>query len=212
MAPISSSGARPPSLKKSEAVATVCEVGHRVKYWLAQDDGVEAARPSHCAACGVAAYRPDGRLTLHGHGTRKRTLWGPRQPTGLPATWEIVARRFRCTVCNAARTVQPAGLGARLRYSLPVIALALMAWALWLWPGAQVREQLSPWHKVGATDAERWPSLRRWARRVDALFGLPAATAPTARAQALRAVFLVRARGPTDRREAEQVTIGAAVR
>ena len=125
---------------------------------------------------------------------------------------EIVVRRFRCRVCRAARTVQPPGLRAGLRYALPVIALALMAWALWLWPAAQVREQLSPWHKVGATDAERWPSLRRWARRAELLFRLPAAAAPTARAQALRAVFLVRARGPTDRREAEQVTIGAAVR
>ena len=137
---------------------------------------------------------------------------GATSLAGPPATWDIVVRRFRCTVCRAARTVQPAGLKARLRYSLPVIALALMAWAVWLWPAAQVREQLSPWQKLGATDADRWPSLRRWARRAEQLFRLPEAAATTARAQALRAVFLVRARGPTDRREAEQVTIGAAVR
>ncbi len=122
-------------------------------------------------------------------------------------------RRYRCTACGAARTVQRPGLAARLRYSLCAIALALTAWAVWLLPAATVRDRVSPLAQLGPSDAERWPSLRRWARRASALFGLPAAaTAATAREQAARAALQVRARGPTDRPEAERAFIGAYAR
>ncbi len=205
-------GCSPTKLKISEAVTTVGDFELGVKSWLDADDGVEASRPSHCAACGAAAYRGDGRLRLHGHGSRDRTVWGPQTPDGAPALEAVRVRRYRCTACGAARTVQRPGLAARLRYSLGAIALALTAWAVWLLPAAEVRDRVSPLRIVGPSDAERWPSLRRWARRASALFGLPSAAAAAARAQAARAAQLVRARGPTDRPEAERAFIGACAR
>ena len=201
-------GCSPIQLKTSEAVPTVDESDLEVKSWLAHDEGVEAERPSHCAKCGVAAYRDD-RLRLHGHGIRIRTVWGPAQPDGRSATWEVVTRRYRCTVCGAVRTVQRRGLKARLRYSLPAIALALMAWAVMQWPAPEVRRQLSPWKIQGASDAGRWRSLLRWTRRAEELFELPSITAETTREGAARAADLVRARGPTDHPPWEQTFIGA---
>lgn len=118
-------------------------------------------------------------------------------------------RRYRCTDCRAARTAPRPGLATRLRYSLPAIGLALMAWALWYWPASKVRQQLSPWPQVGPSDAQRWPSLRRWTQRAEQLFGLPPIIAATTRAHAARVAHLVRARGPTDRPPSEQVFIGA---
>lgn len=196
-------------VKPSEALGTIGEIVAQVKFLLGRDDGVEAARPCHCVACGAAAHRADGRLRLQGHGVRQRTVWGRQQPDGAPAMWDVVIRRFRCTDCRAARTVQPPGLTARLRYTLPAVALALMAWGLWCWPAAQVREYLSPLRLLGASAAEQWRSLRRWAWQVEVLFGLPTIAGATARARASRAAHVVRARGPTDAPVIEQVFIGA---
>ena len=188
---------------------TVGDSGFGVKFWWTEDDGVEASRPSHCAACGAAAHRGDGRLRLHGHGSRERTVWGPTEPTTAPAETSVRVRRYRCTDCGAARTALPRGLGRRLRYSLSAIALALTAWAVWLMPAATVRAQVSPLRQVGAADAERWRSLPRWARRAAALFDLPAGSQDAPRQQAARAAQLVRARGPTGAPEAARVVIGA---
>ena len=118
-------------------------------------------------------------------------------------------RRYRCTLCRAARTAQRRGLKERLRYSLPAIALALMAWAVMHWPAPDVREQLSPWRTFGVCDAKRWRSLRRWARRGEELFTLPSITAEAPRERAARAADLVRSRGPTDHPPWEQTFIGA---
>ena len=195
-------------MKTSEAVPTFDESELEVKSWLAHDDGVEAGRPSHCTNCGAAAYLDD-RLRLHGHGIRIRTVWGPAQPDGSPVTWEVVMRRYRCTLCRAARTAQRRGLKERLRYSLPAIALALTAWAVMHWSALEVRERLSPWRIFGVSDATRWRSLRRWTRRAEELFELPSITAGTPRERAARAAELVRARGPTDHPPWEQTFIGA---
>jgi len=64
---------------------------------------------------------------------------------------------------NGFRWVLPPGLAARLRYSVCAIALALYAWAVWSRPAARVREQVIPFAIVGASEAHRWRSLRRWA-------------------------------------------------
>jgi len=199
-------------VKKSEARRTFGDRGDEVKFWLAKDDGVEASRPSHCPACGVPAYRGDGGLHLHGHGVRERTVWGPPTPDGPAWLATVLMRRYRCTVCTAVRTVQRPGLTARFRYSLAAIALALTAWAVWRQPPAAVRARICPWPIVGASEAERWPSLRRWTRRAAALFELPALPLGTLRAQAARIAQLVRARGPTERGEAERVFVGARAR
>jgi hypothetical protein len=115
----SSSGCSPRSLQVSTATVGVFE--HEVKFWWSQDEGVEASRPSHCGACGAAA---------HGHGSRERTVCGPPTPDGAPRRAVVRVRRYRCTRCRAARTVQRPGLAAQLRYSLNAITLALTAWAL----------------------------------------------------------------------------------
>lgn len=196
-------------MKTSEAFTTFCDFELEVKYWCVASD-VEVSRPSHCTACGASAYRGDGRLRLHGHGSRERTIWGPMAPRAAPALTTVRVRRYKCTSCGAARTVLPAGLASRLRYSLSAIALALTAWAVWLVPAAVVRAQVSPLRIVGPSEVGRWQSLRRWARRVAALFGLPVAET-TPRNQAARAAHLVRARGPTDAPEAARVFLGAHV-
>lgn len=210
-AAFSSSVVRLSPLKTSEAFSTFSDVELQVKSWLVIGD-VEASRPSHCAACGAAAHRGDGRLGLHGHGSRERTVWGPTAPHTAPALATVRVRRYRCTSCGAARTVQPAGLASRLRYSLSAIALSLMAWAVSLMPAADVRAQVSPLRIVGPSEDGRWRSLRRWARSAAALFGLPTAAATAPREQAARAAHLVRARGPTDAPEAVRVFLGAHAR
>jgi hypothetical protein len=176
---------------------TVDEIWDGVKLWWKKDGGVEASRPSHCAACGAAAYRGDGRLRLHGHGTRERTVWGPMQPVAAPALTSVRVRRYRCTDCRAARTALPEGLGRHLRY--------------WLLPQAAVRVRVSPLRTVGQSDVGRWRSLLRWTRRAAVLFDLPAGVDTAPRQCAARAAQLVRARGPTDAPETARVVIGAHV-
>lgn len=204
--PASSSGCSPTHMSSN---TTVGDLGDEVKFWWTKDEGVEASRPSHCLACGVAAHGGDGRLRLHGHGSRERTVWGPMAWSERPALTSVRVRRYKCTDCGAARTVLPRGLGRLLRYSLSAIALALMAWAVWLSPAATVRGQVSPLAVRGPADADRWRSLPRWAGQSAALFGLPPSVATTPRACAARAAALVRARGPTGASEAARVLIGA---
>lgn len=198
---------------KTSTATTFGDFDFEVKFWWTKDDGVEACRPSHCAACGAAAHRGDGRLRLHGHGSRERTVWGPTLAASAPALTSVRVRRYKCTDCGAARTALPRGLGRWLRYSLSAIALALTAWAVWLCPAAAVRADVSPLRIVGPSEVGRWRSLRRWARRAAALFELPAtAEAATPHKHAARVAQLVRARGPTDAPEAARVVIGAHAR
>jgi hypothetical protein len=137
-------------------------------------------------------------------------MWGPPSPDGAPGLWDVPMRRYRCTSCGAVRTAVRPGLGARLRYSLCAIALALTAWAIWGWSAANVRAEVSPFRIVGASEAERWRSLRRWAVRSESLFRLPKSpTSAGPRLRAARAVALVRARGPTDAAERMRVFVGA---
>lgn len=193
------------------STVTVDEFAGWVKFWWTKDDGVEACRPSHCGACGAAAHRADGRLRLHGHGTRERTVWGPTLPDTAPVLTPVCVRRYRCADCRAARTILPRGLGLKLRYSLSAIALALAAWAVWLRPASRVRAAVSPWRQVGPSEVGRWRMLRQWAHRAAVLFDLPAAAESTLRARAARAAQLVRARGPTGAPEVVRVVIGAHV-
>lgn len=191
----------------------VSNFGPEVKFWLAEDDGVEAHRPSHCAACGASAHRRDGRIRLHGHGARIRTVWGPPSSDGAAGLWEVQVRRYRCTSCEAVRTAERPGLGMRLRYSLCAIALALMAWAVWGWTAAQVRDKVSPFRIVARGEVGRWRSLGRWSERAEVLFRVPeAAGAPPRRERATRVAALVRARGPTDESDGLRVFVGARVR
>jgi len=179
-----------------------------VKIWLARDDGVEAARPSHCVHCGASAHGKQG-LQIYGHGVRIRTLWGPRNAAGEAQTWEVTVRRYLCQTCERAWTVQRKGLSPRLRYTLPAIALALASWTLWQQRVSAVRERVSPWRKRGDAEPHRWRSLERWSRGCASLFGLSTTRANTPQELATRAAHLVSARGPTCCSMSERVFIGA---
>ncbi len=184
-----------------------------VKSWTKIEPDVEGARPSHCGGCEAPARRGGGLLRLHGHGTRVRTLWGPTWPELGPGLVDIAVRRYRCVDCRAVRTVVPRGVAQLYRYTLGGIGLALTYWALWLWPAARTRMEVSPWPVVGMAAPERWRSLERWARRAHMLFGLPQSVPRGGpREFARRVTGLLGGRGPPDETELVRVFVGAQMR
>lgn len=134
-----------------------------VKSWTANLPSVEAVRPSHCPACGIAS-RPVGRsLMLHGHGLRPRHLWGPSWPGELPTIEEIQQRRYRCQNCFAVVVVGPPVIWRRGMYTSAAIGGALAGWTLEGKSARMVRAATSPMTQHGSSDADRWRSLARWA-------------------------------------------------
>lgn len=120
-------------------------------------------RPTRCPSCSEPS-RPAGKpLTVWGHGTQERTIWGPPAPFGRPAQTVIRVQRFLCRACNATCTVVPRGVATRYRYATFAIAVAFALWGLERKPASAVREATSPWQRVGASQSGRWRSLRRWA-------------------------------------------------
>ena len=107
-----------------------------------------------------------GPVALHGHGTRERTVLGPASPGEPPGSVDVLAQRYRCVPCAAVLTVVPCSVLARRRYSAAAIAYALALWGLVLASAAEVRRQVNPAKRVGATAAAGWAMLRRWARAV----------------------------------------------
>jgi hypothetical protein len=114
--------------------------------------------------------------------------------------------------CGACPTVLPAGLERAYRYSLSAIAMALTLWAMRRLPAARVRRRVSPFRRVGASEPERWRSLRRWTRRARQIFALAAEPAGAAtREVAERVAHLILARGP-EGAELDRAFAGAQVR
>lgn len=157
------------------------------------------ARPPHCPRCDVAAGQP-GRLRLHGHGRRVRTVFGPATVLGAPEAYDVVVRRFRCVECRHVCTVRPPALAPRVLYSLAAVALSMYLWAIAGWSQPEVRAAISPWRRWGASDPKRWRSLRRWAlwatRLFDVEVDLRAATC--SRAVAYRVAMLLLGRAPPE--------------
>jgi len=81
---------------------------------------------------------------------------------------ELLCRRYRCQRCGAILQVVPRGVLRNRLYSAAAVALALALWGVEGLAPAEVRRRASPWRRVGATAAESWASLRRWARAVRA--------------------------------------------
>lgn len=152
--------------KNTETPTHFIESEAGVKSWAHGPPDVQAARPTRCVACGAPGIDVDGKVVLHGHGLRERTLLGPEHAEGEPRVCELLLRRYACQRCKAVLTVGPRGLLPRRRYCAMVIALALWLWAVCQQTDARVREQMSPVANEGLSRPERWTTLRRWARAV----------------------------------------------
>jgi len=137
-----------------------------VNTWRARVPSADAVRPASCPCCGVASRPAGGRLVIHGHGVRTRDQWGPLSAASPPEVGEVVCRRYHCLACGAILLVVPRGVLRRRVYTAGAIALALALWGVeGLVPG-EVRRRVSPWRIFGASAAQSWASLRRWARKV----------------------------------------------
>lgn len=155
-----------------EAASTLIYNELDVNSWAKNDPDVDAARPSHCPRCHLAAHMGE-RLRLHGHGRRWRDLWGPGDVDAEPEIRSVLLRRYRCVSCKAVCTVAPRGIGMRLRYALAAIGTALLLWGTWLWTAARTRRVVSPNRRVGSCEPERWSSLGRWSRCAAEVFAYP---------------------------------------
>ncbi len=183
-----------------------------VKFWQRQVPSVDALRPDHCVACGVAALDVNGKLVIHGHGVRCRTVLGPAGPGEPPEEGEIAARRFRCLICRAIMVVVPGGVLRRCLFLATAIALALGRWAEGL-PAPAVRREVSPQGTPGPTAAPGWASLRRWARTAPRLWprSPPLARQGPWRATALAAVAFLASFAPLPTgRVTDDAVVGAA--
>lgn len=109
-------------------------------------------------------------------------------------------------------SVSPPGLASGYRYSLPAIALALFLWALDMLSAPQVRAKTSPLPASPLNPLARWPSLLRWARCWQRLFGVADsafADQMTHRQSAKRIIALVLATGPPGGSDIERIFFAA---
>jgi hypothetical protein len=157
-------GPGPPLDGGGQSSSRIVHFGIDVKSWTARLPTVDEARPGSCPVCGAASRPAGGGVVLHGHGLRARDQWGPPDAAAPPFAGEILGRRYACKACTAVILVVPGGVLRRRLYSAAAIALALAPWSIERDTPREVRARVSPWHRVGATAAERWASLRRWAR------------------------------------------------
>lgn len=181
-----------------------------VKRWQLDVPSVEEARPNRCSCCGVAS-RPVGEgLQLYGHGLRTRMLLGLLDAESPAGVHEVTLRRYVCCSCGAITTVGPRGLVGRHLYGLATIMLALWLWSHGGQPAARVRDQVRPWRRSGASCADRWASLARWARHLPCPSALGMMEGWTAREQAARRVQAALAHAPPGPLCAASVMAGAA--
>lgn len=188
-----------------------------LKSWLHRQPTIDEVRPARCPFCGAVSRPVGGPLALHGHGKRERTLLGPLEPGQPPQIVPLLVQRYRCVRCTAVLTVVPSSVLAKRRYSAAAIAYALALWGLVLASAAEVRRQVNPAERVGATAAAGWAMLRRWARavtqrRLFATTPLPARSTWRRVAESAAAALAGRA-GPASRtRPIEQRAFEAAAR
>lgn len=175
---------------------------------------VSAVRPARCLGCGAASCPVGCNLVVHGDGTRERQVWGPETAEGPPRMTTIRARRYQCQRCGACLLVVPGEILRRRLYGASAIGLALALWALVGMASALVRVRISPWGVVGAA-ADRWITLRRWARDTTRGRLFPSSRASpnhfTLRQHAERAAATLRALAPADLPQLDAVFAGGAV-
>lgn len=157
------------SLSEARSTSRIVHSSISVKFWQHCLPSVDAVRPDHCVACGVAARGVDGKLAIHGHGLRCRSTLGPPGVGEPSQLGEIAVRRFLCLVCKTVMVVVPRGVLRRCLFLAAGIALALGRWSEGV-PAPAVRHEVSPQVRTGATAAVGWASLRRWARTAPRLW------------------------------------------
>lgn len=160
-----------------------------IKSWAERPPSCEAVRPERCPSCGAASAPVGGRVALHGHGLRERTVLGATTRAGPAMATSVLARRYACQRCSAVVLVVPAGTLGRFRYGALAIVLALALWSHDAMSARAVRDIVSA-DRVRGHAVVGWPSLTRWARRAHFLWPrLPSlADALTPRAHARRIV------------------------
>ena len=121
---------------------------------------VDAARPSHCAACGVAAHLPGKPLQIYGHGKVDRQARGPVSPGALPEILVFWIRRYLCRACAHVMRVGPSGVPCRRLYSGAAIAWALALCVFGKVSQREVRKGVCPWGNPSKDST--WKSLGRW--------------------------------------------------
>lgn len=142
-----------------------------VKFWEAAPPSCSAVRPASCPVCGAASREPGRSLTVVGHGLRSRDVEGPYEPDSAPGSTTVLARRYRCLVCNAVLVVVPRGVARGLRYTLDAIGYALALWGYAHSTAERARRAVSAATARGLSSPEQWSSLRRWAARAAQIFG-----------------------------------------
>ena len=150
----------------------------------------------------------DGRVNLHGNGTRVRPILGPAALGEEPQVDEVLTRRYECQPCRAVMVVGPRGLVPGYLYSAMAIALALLLWGAMRRQDAQVRAAISVQQLAGTSRPERWSTLPRWAKdaasgRIWATIELDASGPPRELAERVARILCARA-GP-EASEAERI-------
>jgi len=198
---------------KNESFLNLPQALLDVKFFAEQDFGVEECRPPHCTRCGVAAGSL-GALRIHGHGCRRRDVWGP--PNGcegtLPTIVELVLRRYRCLECSHVMTIRPPFVARYFRYATAAIALAFLLWSVLGHAAGKVRREVSPWLVRGVSEPHRWRSLGRWLGHLEDLFRLPNRLDDEGRGLARRVTGLVGSRAPPDLPARVRTFVGAQLR
>ncbi len=130
-----------------------------------QCPSVDMLRPIVCSHCdGVS----DG-LGFHGHGTVVRLL---RVLIGSSAAvLELLVRRYKCCACGHTVTVGPREMRPRHRYGLALIAFILASWSLDGRHPKSLRARFCDESGELSSTYERWPVLRQWGQKMEALFG-----------------------------------------
>lgn len=187
----------PKNLTQERSTERIVYFGVGVKDWAECPPSVAAVRPVRCPCCGIPGAELGGRVGLHGHGLRKRTLLGPLDPAEAPEVTAFWLRRYACQRCGAIVMSAPREMLRRRRYSGVAIALALALWAEEGLPGYRVKELVSPLPGVGNEAFHGWSSLPRWSLQAHRLWRcLWLTSAPTARALARQVSRQLAARAP----------------
>ncbi len=136
---------------------------------LSEPPDVDDVRPKRCRRCRRPA-RDGGRIILHGHGKRSRSVVvvAALEEDPRPELGECWQRRYRCTACKAVVVVLPRGVMPRYLYSAGAIVMAFFLTTAP--PTGDGRSDADAYARQGmyqrtcwnAAEPYRWRSIDRW--------------------------------------------------